>query len=279
VSVASSGPGGMKVHGIRESSLAMAGVFSSMKRKCRLVLSDRMTAVFALLDGEGAGARDKGLAPAAAAAAAEALEVDGVWAGAGVGAQGVVLAWGRDRTSTALHDAQFTLGQGPGLEAAAAGTPVLVPDLADAASRWPGFVPAAGELGVHAIFAFPLRIGAIGVGVLTAHRAIPGPLADGQLTDALALADAVTVLLLYRAPPDLGHTETGPDATRPDRAQQATYRPEVHQATGMISVQLDVSLAEALVRLRAHAYGNGRPIAEVAADVVARRLRFEDPHR
>jgi len=51
----------------------------------------------------------------------------------------------------------------------------------------------------------------------------------------------------------------------------------VHQATGMISVQLEVSLAEALVRLRAHAYANDRPLNEVAADVVARRLRLEDP--
>ena len=245
------------------------------------MLSDRMTAVLALLGGGSDGERDAGLLPAAAAAAAEALGVDGVFAGAGVGPQGVILAWGRDKTSTALQDAQFTLGQGPGLEAVEAGTPVLVPDLADAASRWPGFVPAARDLGVHAIFAFPLRIGAISVGVLTAHRAIPGPLADGQLADALALADTVTVLLLYRAPPDPdpGRAEDGWSARPPDEAQSTTYRPEVHQATGMISVQLDVSLAEALVRLRAHAYGNDRPIAEVAADVVARRLRFEDPNR
>ncbi len=47
----------------------------------------------------------------------------------------------------------------------------------------------------------------------------------------------------------------------------------------MISAQLEVSLAEAPVRLRADAYGDDRPIAEVAADVVARRLRFEDPNR
>jgi hypothetical protein len=40
----------------------------------------------------------------------------------------------------------------------------------------------------------------------------------------------------------------------------------------MISVQLDVSLAEASVRLRAHAYADGRPLAEVARDVVERRL-------
>jgi hypothetical protein len=178
-----------------------------------------------------------------------------------------------------VQDAQFTLGQGPGLEAVAAGVPVLVPDLVGAASRWPGFVPAAGDLGVRAVFAFPLRIGAISVGVLTAHRAVPGPLAGGRLADALALADAVTVLLLHRAPPDPGHIEPEPGAPRPDRALPGTFRPEVHQATGMISVQLDVPLAEALVRLRARAFGEDRPIAEVAADVVARRLRFEDPNR
>jgi hypothetical protein len=243
------------------------------------VLSDRMTAVLALLGGESGTEPSARLPPAAAGAAAEALGVDGVWAGVGAGPQGAVVAWGQDKTSTALQDAQFTLGQGPGLEAIAAGAPVLVPDLADAASRWPGFVPAAEDLGVRAIFAFPLRIGAISVGVLIAHRAIPGSLADGRLADALALADAVTVLLLHRASPDSGFSEAGSSAPRPDGAHQGTYRPEVHQATGMISVQLDVSLAEALVRLRAHAYGSDRPIAEVAADVVARRLRFEDPNR
>ncbi|KPI12010.1 GAF domain protein [Actinobacteria bacterium OK074] len=54
------------------------------------------------------------------------------------------------------------------------------------------------------------------------------------------------------------------------------HRAAVHQATGMISVQLGVSLEEALVRLRAHAYGSERPVGEVAQDVVARRLRFSD---
>jgi hypothetical protein len=240
------------------------------------VPSDRMIAVLALLGGESSTEHNPGLLPAAAA---EVLGVDGVWAGVGVGLEGVVLAWGQEKTSRALEDVQFTLGQGPGLEAVAAGAPVLVPDLADAVSRWPGFVPAAGDLGVHAIFAFPLRIGAISVGVITAYRAIRGPLAGGQLADALALADAVTVLLLHRASPETRRIEAEPSAPRPDWAQSTTYRPEVHQATGMISVQLEVSLAEALVRLRAHAYGNDRPIAEVAADVVARRLRFEDPNR
>jgi len=132
---------------------------------------------------------------------------------------------------------------------------------------------------VRAVFAFPLRIGAISVGVLTAHRGVPGPLVEGQLADALALAEAVGVLLLHGAPVgDGGDGVLLGEGRRGGWAGPGTHRAEVHQATGMVSVQLDVSLAEALVRLRAHAYAQDRGIAEVAADVVARRLRFRDPN-
>jgi hypothetical protein len=130
------------------------------------------------------------------------------------------------------------------------------------------------DLGVRAAFAFPLRLGAISVGVLTAHRAEPGPLTDDQLADALILADAVMLFLLHRQNTALPSSSAPPQSVQAGWEQPETYRAEVHQATGMVSVQLGVPLAEALVRLRAHAYGNGRPISEVAADVVARRLRL-----
>jgi hypothetical protein len=55
-------------------------------------------------------------------------------------------------------------------------------------------------------------------------------------------------------------------------------RPEIHQATGMISVQLGVGIAEAFSRLRARAFAQGRPLSELAADVVARRRRFDPDH-
>lgn len=234
---------------------------------------ERMTAVLALLAANGrAGVMS-------ATAAADALAVDAVSAGVGTGPQGVVLSWGHQAVSVALEDLQLTLGQGPGLEALASGAPVLVPDLREHAGRWPGFVPEADRLDVRAVFAFPLRIGAISVGALTAHRVVPGPLMDAQLTDALALADAVTVLLLHEVPTKSGDNAYEESRLPPGWMQPATYRAEVHQASGMISVQLNVSLAEVLVRLRAHAYAQERPIAEVAADVVARRLRFEEPNR
>jgi AmiR/NasT family two-component response regulator len=55
-------------------------------------------------------------------------------------------------------------------------------------------------------------------------------------------------------------------------------RIELFQAQGMIMVQLGVSLAEALSRIRAHAYAHDRRLSDVATDIVARRLRFErDP--
>lgn len=239
------------------------------------MLSDRMAAVIALLGGDG-GTDGAALPPAAAGAAAAALAVDGIGAGVGTGPEGVVLAWGRSRTSAALEEAGFMLGEGPGRDCVAAGSPVLVADLSESVARWPAFAPAALDLGVRAMFALPLRIGAISVGTLVAHRGTPGPLRNGQLVDALALADTLTILLLRRAMDEPARTVAEGGEPSPDWAAPATHRFEVHQATGMVSVQLGVSLAEALLRLRAHAYATDRPLNEVAADVVARRLRLED---
>jgi hypothetical protein len=49
----------------------------------------------------------------------------------------------------------------------------------------------------------------------------------------------------------------------------------VHQATGMISVQINASLADALARLRAYAYSTTSSINNVATEVINRRLRFD----
>jgi hypothetical protein len=56
----------------------------------------------------------------------------------------------------------------------------------------------------------------------------------------------------------------------------ADFRYVVHQAAGMVAAQLDVSVGHALIRLRAYAFGNDRSLTEVAEDVVARKLRFDD---
>ena len=155
---------------------------------------------------------------------------------------------------------------------------MLASDLAGGQSgrRWPVFAPAARQAGAAAIFAFPLRIGAIRAGVLGLYRGAPGPLPDRQLGDLLVLADVATVMLLAGADGDAENGDgAGLDGQAPDLA---LHRAEIDQATGMLTEQLGVPAAEAFVRLRAYAYSQDRRLADVAGDIVARRLRLDrDP--
>jgi hypothetical protein len=181
--------------------------------------------------------------------------------------------------SEQLAELQLTLGQGPCYDALAAAAPVLAGDLGDGSARrrWPGFTPGAGQLGAAAVFAFPLTVGAIRTGTMGLYRTSAGPLGRGQLGDSLLLADAATVLLVDGADRDGGGTARG-GGLDGQASGLAAHRAEVDQATGMLTVQLDVTAAEAFARLRAYAYAQDRRLAEVAADIVARRLRlYPDP--
>ncbi len=212
-----------------------------------------------------------GLSNLASSAVADILGVTGVGACLALRAVdcGPTLAWGDDRVSWRLSDLQLTLGEGPAIDASAAGVTVFAPDLDDvSAVRWPAFTTEALALGVRAVFALPLQLGAIRVGALVLHRKNAGPLSVTAIDDASALAAAVTSVITSGSP-----ATPAPDGDLVD--QQMV----VFQATGMISVQLNVGLAEALARLRAYAYGNNRTTSDVARDVVARRLRFDDSQR
>lgn len=171
-----------------------------------------------------------------------------------------------DRIAREADDLQFELGEGPCIDAFLSGGPILADDLTAEPTRlrWPMFTRAAADAGAAAIFAFPLQVGAIRFGVLDLYRRRAGRLPATELTDALVLGDAVTLRLLA----DRG----GPDA---DADLGDDSRAVVHQATGMTMVQLDLSAEDGLARLRAHAYAAGRPLRDVAGDVVARRLRFD----
>jgi hypothetical protein len=183
------------------------------------------------------------------------------------GPSGVVLA-ATDGRARQLEELQFALGEGPCVEASGGGRPVLEPDLVAAGpARWPRFGAAVLAAGVRAIFAFPLRVGAIRVGVLDLYRDTPGHLTILELADAAAFAEAATVVVLHLQDHDSA------DAAL---AGPIDNLAEVHQATGMITIQLGVSLAEALLRLRAHAYASGRTVSAIAADVVNRRMFFDD---
>lgn len=171
--------------------------------------------------------------------------------------------------SALIEDLQFTLGEGPCVDAYEQDRPVLEPDLAGAGgSRWVAFTPPAVSAGAGAVFGFPMRVGAIRIGALNVYRDHPGPLDDEQYADGVVLAGvaarAVLAMQADALPGMLGaELEVGSD-----------FRFVVHQASGMVSAQLEVTVGEALVRMRAFAFAHDRPLATVAEDVVARRLRF-----
>ena len=170
----------------------------------------------------------------------------------------------------AVDELQFDLGEGPCISTDAAFAPVLEPDLSASGGLWPAFTPAALALGVLATFAFPLRVGAINVGVLSLYRAGPGDLSLTDLADAIELVQVVTQVLL--------ELEAGlPPGMLPEHlADVVDQRAAIHQATGMVAAQLDTDVATALGRLRVRAWSNGQRLDDFARQVVARELRFDD---
>lgn len=170
----------------------------------------------------------------------------------------------------AVQELQLTLGEGPCVDAWRSGTVVLEPDLADPeVVRWPAFAQGGVSAGVLALFAFPLQIGAIRIGVLVLYRDHPGVLSEDELAYGLVLADVATQLILGL------QTGAAVDTLHEVLASEPPQWAEIHQATGMLAVQLGVGLDEAFVRLRAHAFAEGRPLRLLAREVVDGGLRLE----
>jgi hypothetical protein len=175
-----------------------------------------------------------------------------------------------DSVSALIEQLQYDLGEGPCLDAYHQNRPVLEPDLADpVVLRWPAFSGPAVAAGARAVFGFPLQVGAVRLGALNLYRDVSGPLAGDQHTDALLMADiAAQALLLIQAGASPGTVATELEAN-------ADFQYLIHQASGMVAAQLDIPVGRALIRLRAHAFGNDRSLTDVARDVVERRLRFD----
>jgi hypothetical protein len=212
------------------------------------------------------------------AVAVSSAELTGAWLAVARGSGPDFVMCVTDPAGEQLAELQLMLGEGPCHDVLASAAPVLAADLGDTefSRRWPAFIPAARQLGAGAVFAFPLIVGAIRAGVLGLYRGAPGPLSHRQLGDLLILADAATVMVLGGVDGD-GDGEAGTtlDGQAPDLA---LHRAEIDQATGMLTVQLDVSAGEAFARLRAYAYSQQRRLADVAGDIVGRRLRLDrDP--
>jgi GAF domain/ANTAR domain len=166
--------------------------------------------------------------------------------------------------SRRVEDLQFSLGEGPCLESVAARRPVLTPDLADLAVRWPVYAPAVREYGVRAVFAFPLQVGMARLGAVAVYRDTVGELSPQTLGQALAFAEIALRALLDALESPAQSASVAGDVLG--------SRFEVYQAQGMVMIQLGVDAGEAIARIRGCAFGQNRSVADVSRDIVARRL-------
>jgi hypothetical protein len=174
-----------------------------------------------------------------------------------------------DDVSQLIEELQYTLGEGPCVDAYQQDSVVAEPDLAEpVARRWPAFTPPALQAGVRAVFGFPLRVGTVRLGALNLYRDRPGLLNGEQHADALVVADVAARWVLD------AQAGAPSGVLAKELEAGADFHFAVHNAAGMVSVQGGISVAEALIRLRAFAFANDRLLADVADDVVARRVRL-----
>jgi len=167
-----------------------------------------------------------------------------------------------DSLAERVADLQYTLGQGPGTDAASTGVAVLVPDIgtAEARQRWPLFAIEAQRLGVKALHSFPLRTADVRIGEASLYRRAEGVLAERQLRQATTVTSLLTSVLL--------HSEADPYTG-------SELRMSVHQAAGMVMQQTGRSIADAIALLKAAAFAEDIDITSLAREVLSGGRRFE----
>jgi hypothetical protein len=176
-----------------------------------------------------------------------------------------VTAHASDELARVVEDLQHTLGEGPGVATSASGAAVIAPDLEDlhdpGVAQWTTFAKDAVELGIRAAFTFPLLLGTSSLGAFSLYR-----LESGELGSEGALHGWVTAEAVARTLAGSGETVPGSiENLDPMR---------VHQAAGMVVVQLGVPIDQALLRMRGTAYSEGVSVDELAETIVQRRRRL-----
>ncbi len=174
-----------------------------------------------------------------------------------------------DSVSSLIEELQYTLGQGPCIDSFRQDQVVHEPDLAHPAMpRWLAFTPPALKAGVRAVFGFPLRVGSARLGALNLYQDQPGPLSTEEHADALVMAQIIAHWVIDT------QASASPETMERLLKSGADFHFVVHNAAGMVSVQLGVSITEALIRLRGEAFAENRLVRDVAGDVVTRRVSF-----
>lgn len=231
--------------------------------------SDRLIAIFGLIAHRE---QSQGEGGTLCAVAAEIIALSGAGIALVSSGRQLTAMCTSDSTADRLMDIELTIGEGFTTDACQSNHAIEEPDLMDSTSRrWPVYTPLALHAGARAVFGFPVQIGAIRLGALSLYRDSPGPLSDSQTTDAYLMASVIgrAVLALQAGAPRGSLSE--------QLENEATFDFAVHQAAGMVAVQGSMSVGDALVALRSHAFTINSPLSTLATRVVVRKVRFE-PH-
>jgi hypothetical protein len=170
-----------------------------------------------------------------------------------------------DDTSRRLEDLQDVVREGPGLSAWETGEPRTCV-LADGTAAWPNVVSAARHLVSDVrILALPMRVDARVIGVLTFYQ-------SRSLPRRLALPEPTLVRLAAAAGAALVRDPTALEVDLDDGPWDS--RAKIHQATGMVMAQLQITGGDAMALLRAHAYAGEMTLDDVAQRVLDKSLEF-----
>jgi hypothetical protein len=204
-----------------------------------------------------------------------AMDVDGAAVSVVVNGESRGTLGSSGELSRRLEELQFTLGEGPGLDAVRDDCRIGAGDLASPEeTRWPAFGDAALNEGVRAVFGFPVGLASATFGTLDLYRHEPGLLSRGDLHTGQCAA-----VLAAQPIVDLVNADGDHESTRGDHQRSteltSVQRLEVYQATGMIMEALAVDAIQALIRLRAYAFLQGRTASEIASAITERRLAPE----
>jgi hypothetical protein len=171
-----------------------------------------------------------------------------------------------DDLAVFLDEMQFDLGEGPCWDALRRLQPVLAPDVHSRSDTWPAFSSAIRGKPLSSMFAFPLAVGPLRFGAVDLYSREPVVLDRTQAKQADAMAEVVGRHVLRRAIDAVGRDY--------DHEGNPYSRRIIHQATGMVLAQLDISADDARLVIHGHAYAASRSTMEVAQEIIDGKLIF-----
>jgi GAF domain-containing protein len=151
--------------------------------------------------------------------------------------------------------------EGPCPDCYRTGEAVTETDL-ETASRWPTFSPEALRVGFRAVNAVPLHLRGQVIGALNLFRNTAGPLPDGDLRAAQALADVATLSILQHRRNDEKDLVT----QQLEGALQS--RIVIEQAKGMLAERAKLDIDEAFTLLRRYSRSHNRHLSDVAREII-----------